>query len=209
MILIVLAVCGKIGLLTVVPAWLKYMTIVLVLIGLTCFLIVEGFIISGFNESGEKNLDYIVVLGAQLKNSGPSRVLRMRLDKAYDYLVENPDTIVIVSGGQGSNEPDTEAEGMKTYLVSKGIEHERIIKEDRSTSTVENVTYSRSFLDASNDKVGIVTSNFHVFRAIKLAKKAGYQNVCGIAAPSYPFLQPNNMLREFVGIVKDFVFGNM
>ena len=148
------------------------------------------------------------MLGAQLKTTGPSRVLQYRLDTAYEYLTAHPDTKVIVSGGQGSNEPASEAQGMCDYLVKRGIEPDRIILEDRSVNTEQNIRFSKDFLQADTDKVGIVSNNFHVFRAVKLAKAAGYRNVVGIAAPATAFYLPNNMLREFFGVVKDFLMGH-
>ncbi len=191
------------------PVWLRRGTLVCFVTGIFWFVIVEGLIISGFNEKGEERLDYIIVLGAQLKPTGPSKVLQMRLDTAYSYLIKNPNTRVIVSGGQGNNEPDTEAQGMYEYLVKLGVEEERIIKEDKSFNTLQNILYSSEFLDKENSTVGIVSNNFHIFRATGIARAKGYKRVCGIAAPSYAFLQPNNMLREFFGVVKDFLFGNM
>lgn len=200
---------SKRGLWLHLPIWLRRGTGICLVIGFVCVLFVEGLIVSTYFAKGKENLDYIIVLGAQLKPSGPSRVLQMRLDKAYDYLVENPETKVIVSGGRGQNEPDTEAQGMYDYLVKRGIASERIIREDQSKNTTQNIAFSSAFLNKETDHIGIVTNNFHVFRGVHIAVAAGYQNVCGIAAPSYAFLQPNNMLREFFGIVKDYLFGNM
>lgn len=200
--------CNK-GWIEMLPVWIRRGTILCFTIGMLCFVFVEGLIVSGFGAKGTDDLDYIIVLGAQLKPNGPSKVLKMRLDKAYDYLMDNPDTKVIVSGGQGSNEPDTEAQGMFEYLVDLGVDQNRIIKEDKSTNTIQNILYSGEYLNKETDKVGIVSNNFHIFRATSIAKANGYENVYGIAAPSYLFLQPNNMFREFFGIVKDFLFGNM
>ena len=90
-----------------------------------------------------------------------------------------------------------------------GIEKERIFREDKSKNTFQNLTFSAEFLDKETDSVGVVSNNFHVFRAVKIAEKAGYQNVCGIAAKGEPFLQINNMVREFLGVMKDFLVGNM
>ena len=118
-------------------------------------------------------------------------------------------TRCIGSGGQGANEPHSEAQGMYDYLVGKGIDKERIIMEDKSTDTSENIAFSSVFLDVENDHVGIVTNNFHVFRGVHLAKHQGIQNVCGIAAPSNVYFQLNNMVREFFGIIKDLVCGNL
>ena len=190
------------------PHWLHITAGTLFLLMLAVFLFTEGCIISGFSKNTEKELDYIVVLGAQLKTTGPSRVLQYRLDTAYEYLTAHPDTKVIVSGGQGSNEPASEAQGMYDYLVKRGIEPGRIVLEDKSVNTEQNIRFSKEFLQADADKVGIVSNNFHVFRAVKLAKAAGYRNVVGIAAPATAFYLPNNMLREFFGVVKDFLMGH-
>ncbi|MBD5460314.1 MAG: YdcF family protein [Lachnospiraceae bacterium] len=208
-VLLLWTFASKKGIVDSLPVWLRRGTGICAVLGLLCFLFVEGLVISGFFARGGENLDYIIVLGAQLKTTGPSRVLQLRLDEACDYLTENPETKVIVSGGQGSNEPDTEAQGMYEYLVEKGIDPQRIIREDRSRNTTQNIAFSSDYLDKEKDRVGIVTNNFHIYRAVHIAMEAGYRDVCGIAAPAYPFLQPNNMLREFFGIVKDYLFGNM
>ena len=191
------------------PVWFKRIFIILVCLGMSIFLIVEGLILSGFSKSVPEGLDYLVVLGAQMKRSGPSRALQYRLDAAIDYLTKNPDTYVIVSGGQGSDEHISEAQGMYDYLVEKGISAERIQKEDQSKNTFQNLTFSAEYLDKERDSVGVVSNNFHVFRAVRIARKAGYQKVHGIAARGEPFLQLNNMMREFLGVMKDFLVGNM
>ena len=171
--------------------------------------VANGFIFTAFNDRGEDGLDYLVVLGAQIRTDGPSIVLQHRLDTAYDYLMANPETLCIVSGGQGPNEPTTEAEGMAAYLLARGIPAERIILEPNATTTVENIRYSMAFLNPETDRVGIVTNNFHVFRGTRIARTCGIAHACGIAAPSNPFYLPNNLLRESLGVVKDFVFGNI
>lgn len=182
---------------------------IMVLVGAVLFVIVEGCIISRFHDKGKDNLDYIIVLGAQMKPAGPSAVLRFRLDAAYDYLDRNADTICVVSGGQGSNEPCTEAEGMYRYLTDKGIAPERILLEDRSTDTAENIAFSRDLIGRTDVSVGIVTNNFHVFRGVHLARAAGFKDVCGISARSNVYFQLNNMVREFFGIMKDLACGNL
>lgn len=168
-----------------------------------------GMIGEEFRSSGENNLDYIIVLGAQVKESGPSVVLKYRLDRAIEYLNDNPDTMCIVSGGQGSNEPFSEAEGMYEYLVEHGIEAERILLEKQSANTVENIRYSKELLEESYNGVGIVTNNFHVFRAVQIAKVQGLENVSGISADSNAFYLPNNILRECCGILKDWLYHNI
>lgn len=191
------------------PLWIRRTFVILLCMGMMIFGIVEGFIISGFSMKGQPGADYVIVLGAQMKADGPSKALQYRLDEAIRYLNENPSSKVIVSGGQGSDEHISEAQGMYEYLVEKGIEKDRIIKEDKSVNTTQNLAFSAEYLDRERDSVAVVTNNFHVFRAVKIAEKAGYQNVCGIAAKGEPFLQINNMMREFFGVMKDFLFGNM
>ena len=192
-----------------VPSVLQKIITVGMVLCVLLFVVVESLILSHFHEKGEENLDYIIVLGAQVKEKGPSAALKFRLDEAYDYLMENENTICMVAGGQGANEPCTEALGMYKYLVEKGIEPERIIMEDKSTDTSENILFSSQFLDKEKDRVGIVTNNFHVFRGVHLAKHLGIENVCGISARSNVYFQLNNMVREFFGIMKDLVCGNL
>ena len=191
------------------PGWVKVTSRVVLIAGSLCFVWVEGLVLSGFHYSASQNADYMIVLGAQWKSTGPSYVLQKRLDKALDYLKENPDTCVIVSGGQGSDEVVSEAAGMKEYLIEHGIAEERICMEDRSTSTVENLKFSAEFLDTEKDNIILVTNNFHMFRALKLAQKQGYQQVEGLVAPSYPGMLPNNMLREFCAVTVEFLRGTI
>lgn len=181
----------------------------IVAIGVIVLVILCGMVATEFTAVGNENLDYIIVLGAQVREDGPSVALRYRLDKAIYYLNENPKTMCIVSGGQGVNEPFSEAEGMKEYLLKNGIDRSRIILEDKSTSTAENFKYSKVLLEQPYDSVGIVTNNFHMFRAIHIAKAHGLNGVCGIAADSNILYLPNNVLRECLAILKDWIMKNI
>lgn len=192
-----------------IPLWIKVTALILFFAGLLLFWSVEGLILSQYRATARSDADYVIVLGAQWKPEGPSEVLRRRLDKAVEYLNDNPDTYVIVSGGQGSNENVSEAAGMRQYLVDAGIDDERILMEDASANTYQNLVFSSRFLDLENDRVVIVTNNFHMFRALSIAKKQGYKNVEGLAASSLTGMAPHNLLREFLGVVKDFAVGNL
>ena len=180
--------------------------VALLLVGFAATLVL---IAQDFSDEGEPDLDYIIVLGAQVREQGPSRVLQNRLDAAYGYLCENEGTKCIVSGGQGPNEHTAEANVMADYLIARGIDPSRIIVEDRAENTVENIRFSMALIDPEHDRVGIVTNNFHVFRALRIARKAGMSHACGIAADSLPFYLPNNVARESLGIAKDFAMGNL
>lgn len=200
---------GFTGFLQRLPVWARIGAGVLLGIALLVFLAVEGLILGKFSAKAPEDADYCVILGAQMRSFGPSDVLRRRLDAAAAYLKENPDTRVIVSGGQGANEPMTEAEGMYEYLVAAGISPDRILREEESANTYENLKNSSRFLDREKDRVVVVTSNFHVYRALGIARKLGYENADGLAADSYPLMVPNNLLREFFGVLKDLLVGNL
>lgn len=184
-----------------VPRLVKGICIAVVAVGFTAFFIVEGCIISQMHEKGKAGLDYIIVLGAQVRESGPSAALKYRLDETVEYLEDNPKTICIVSGGQGANEPYSEAEGMAQYLKEQGIDASRILLEDKSLNTEQNMEYSKTLIK-DGASVGIITNDFHLFRAKQIARKYGLDNVCGIAAKSTPVYLPNNMLREFLAEIK-------
>ena len=193
------------------------------------FLICEGFVLRGFGsrapegldylivlgaqvrEDGPspEGLDYLIVLGAQVREDGPSAVLKYRLDAAVDYLKENESTLCIVTGGKGEDEPLTEGEGMKQYLTAQGIDPARILVEDQARNTVQNIQFSKQLMTSPGASTALVTNNFHVTRATALARKQGLTNVYAIAAPSDPVYLPNNMFREFFGLTKDFLAGNL
>ena len=182
---------------------------ILIIAAIIWIAVTQLLVITAFSQKPPKKLDYIIVLGSQVTESGPAPSTKFRLDSAYDYLSENEDTIVIVSGGAGGNESLTESSVMKDYLEKRGIAAKRILTEDESRNTTENISFSSHYFDKENDTVGIVTNNFHLFRAEAIAKKQGVKNISGISAPCPPYYLPNNMFRESFGIVKDFLFGNL
>ena len=209
-LLLLAAMATHAGWWALLPVLVRRVAAVLLAVVFVVFAGTQALILGQSGSQGEPGLDCIVVLGAQIRPDGsPSGVLQYRLEAAYSYLQDNPRTRCIVSGGQGPNEPCSEADGMADYLESRGIAAERIMREDRSLNTQQNIQNSMAFLDAESDRVGIVTNDFHIFRATRIAQKAGIQHVCGIAAYSVPWYQPNNMLREGMGIVKDFLAGNL
>ena len=170
---------------------------------LAVFVLEEGFVLSGMVKQPKPHLDYIVVLGARVFGTEPSPILQYRIDAAYEYLMENPETVAIVSGGQGDNEPCTESSAMKNWLVSHGMDPERILEEDQSKNTRQNLAFSKKMIP-EGASVGIVSSDFHICRALHLAETLGYDTVCGIPARGDLPTQPSNLLREFFAVVKDF-----
>ena len=191
------------------PGSLRVVLSGVALCAVALLVVLEALVLRGFGQRGEKNLDAIIVLGAQVWPSGPSLSLKYRLDTAAVYLQENPGTVCIVSGGQGYNEPFTEAQGMYDYLTARGIAPERIRREENSTNTVENIRFSRQLLQPDETKIGIVTNDFHVYRSVAIAGKCGLPDAVGIAAPSGRYYLPNNMFREAFGIIKDRLAGHL
>ena len=157
-----------------------------------------------------EGLDAIIVLGARVDENGPSGSLRQRINAARVYLEENPDTVCIASGGQGEDEPMSEAECIRDHLVAGGIDADRILLEDRSTSTEENMRYSLPMLrspETDVESVGIVTNDFHVFRALCLARKNGGFTFYGVPARSTVFGFIHYAMREFFTLSVSLVRG--
>jgi uncharacterized SAM-binding protein YcdF (DUF218 family) len=175
-------------------------------IGVLIFIIAEGIIIaSGCWAAPEKASDFIIVLGASVEGAVPSRTLEYRLETACQYLMTFKEAKAVLSGGQGNNEDISEAEAMYRYLVSRGIDSERLILEDRSTNTYENLQYTFALLgNNKNLKLCIVTSGFHMLRAKLIASELGMQ-VSGFGAKSYMPLIPNYYVRELLAVIKELI----
>ena len=173
-------------------------------LGVVLFGVLFGMILHGQSVGPKADADYLIVLGAGLRGERPSLVLRNRINAAAKYLMENPDSKVVVSGGQGADELISEAEAMRRGLVELGISESRIIMEDKSTSTNENLTFSKAYIPAGASVV-IVTNKFHVYRACHLARECGYTSVSGLGADNVRWLNPTNYLRECMAVFKDVV----
>ncbi|MDN4604172.1 YdcF family protein [Paenibacillus sp. F6_3S_P_1C] len=172
------------------------------------FVIIEALVFTQLNSNDLEEADYVIILGSGIKGKELSLTLKQRLDASLDYIRSHPRTPVIVSGGQGPGESIPEALAMKNYLVDQGISPTQVIMEDRSTSTQENMAFSKKIIDASgleHPEIMIVTSDYHMFRSKYLAAKNGYAAEYGISAPSPGYLKPINMIREYFAAVKAFI----
>ena len=149
----------------------------------------------------------MIVLGCGLEGDRPSQMLWRRLKAAEEWLKQNPEIPVIVSGGQGPDEIMPEALCMKNWLADHGIEEGRIYTEDQSSSTYENLRFSRKVLEQNHlpEKIIIVTNNFHSCRAAMIARKQGY-DCSSIPAGTTWWLFPVSVLREVFAIAKEWVF---
>lgn len=179
-------------------------------IGLLYFTFVEFLIISHSQGDRDPERSCLIVLGAKVMETEPSLSLQHRLEGALDYLEQYPDSMVIVSGGMGEGEKITEAECMFRWLTDKGISDERILKEDRSTSTMENLQFSLDILrnkGISPDDVAILSSNYHLYRAKLMAKKLGITPAGVKGNVGYPIYTLGMFIREAFGVTHFWVFG--
>lgn len=178
-----------------------------------CAYIAAGAVIVRANRvAPPANLDYLIVLGAQIRPDGtPVRALRFRLEAARAYLAANPHTQAIVSGGRGANEPESEAAVMARWLERHGVDRARIAIEDASTTTAENIAYSMRLLGAcaADAHIGIATNDYHLYRALRTARAQGLRHVYGVPAPSTPQRLPRNLLRECFALIKNRIQGNL
>ncbi|MBR2572524.1 MAG: YdcF family protein [Clostridia bacterium] len=178
---------------------------IVLLAGLILFTFVEGTILTAAIVPPQQNLPYIVVLGAWVNGTTPSGALRNRIQVASEYMKENPQTIAIASGGKGDDEGISEAECIFRELVARGIEENRIVLEDTSTSTVENLRNSYRLIEGEDTPVGIVTNNFHICRAMRIARRTGDRPCYPVPVATSWLSLPHNMLREFFAVVADTV----
>ena len=185
-----------------------------VIAGLAAVLLVAAVIISVMmvsaaeSRASDENAGTVIVLGCRVKGDVPSLMLKRRIDAAYEYLEKNPGTVCIASGGQGRDELISEAECIRNVLVEKGISADRIIMEDKSTSTDENIRFSLEKMAENGISGGavIVTNDYHQLRAKMICQKYGLES-SAVSAETSLYLLPTYWVREWFGVVYQFFFG--
>jgi len=215
-----------------VPLWIPVSAATALGALLLIFAVTEVLIGWSALTSTRQAVDYVIVLGAKVRGTELSNSLRERLDRAVEYAEANPNTILVLSGGQGDDKIMSEARAMYEYLQYNGIEKERLLIEDQSSNTVQNISFSRKVIErhefykaqaaqaslkesyrerseADPVKVAVLTSNYHLFRAKSIARKQGIENVAGIAAPGDPILAVHMWVRESFAVLKDKFMGRM
>lgn len=201
---------------------------------MVAFFAVEAVVFSAGRKEPVANAAYVIVLGAQVRGEVPTLVLNARIKAAAEYLKEHPNAVAVASGGKGSGESISEAEAIKRGLVRLGIGEERILTEDCSTSTAENLRFSSKLIqnyeaekkgrnktdgnqaDGADGEtvyfvpkdVVLVTNDFHVYRATRLAENLGYTKVSGLGATDFFAVTIQYYVREFFAIVKESLTGN-
>lgn len=190
--------------------WLRRFLRLGILTLLASFLVIESLLLYNTQDPVPEEVDYLIILGAGLNGDKLSWTLWERVDKGLKILQAHPAMKVVVSGGKGPGEWITEAEGMQRYLAEQGIAEDRIIKEEQSTSTMENFRYTRELLGQQPDykpaePVLVITNDFHMFRAKILAQRNGI-NPVGLPSATPWYLRPNAYLREYFAVVKSLLF---
>lgn len=172
------------------------------------FIMIESLIIYAAVDEPKNQADYVLVLGAGIRGEEVPPLLGKRLEQARIYLAAHPDCKVILSGGQGAGETISEAEAMKRYLVKHGIDEPRIIKEDKATSTFENLKNTRTILIKRepdlNCRLIIVSNDFHIFRAKMLARRLGL-NAEGLPCRTALIDIPHGYIREYLAVIKSWL----
>ena len=151
-----------------------------------------------FHLKKRRGADYIIVLGAGVIGTRVTPLLAARIDKGIELLHDNPDAVLILSGGQGPGEDIAEGETMARYAEQKGVDLGKIMVEGKSTSTEENLLFSRELMNQDRPRVIVVTTAYHVFRALLLARRQGLKCV-GFGAKTKWYFTLNALVREFVG----------
>jgi len=164
--------------------------------------------IYGNANNADYNEDVVIVLGAAVHGDQVSIHLARRLDAAIEYHRQNPDAMIIVCGGQGPGDIMTEALAMERYLIERGVPQDRIIQEDMSTSTYENLYFAKGILDEyfpDGFQAVLITNDFHIFRAVSMASRMG-MFVNHIGAYTEWYTLPVHYLREMAAVVNMWIF---
>ena len=178
--------------------------------GLAVILTFGSFLaIYGRNDNATYDEQTVIVLGCGIRGERVSVGLAKRLNKAYEYHLQNPDAMIIVSGGQGPQEDIPEALAMKRYLVDKGVPEEKIIMEDKSTSTITNFRNSYEIMEKEGlptASVVFVTNAYHVYRSAYYAKAEGFPEAAHLGTDIIWYTIPMNYMREMLAVMKMWVF---
>lgn len=183
-----------------------FLCVLFLAMSITC-----GIIVNSAAGTAEPTSDYLVVLGAGVNGTVPSLSLRERLNAAYAYLTEHPDSVAIVSGSQGDGEDITEAQCMFNYLTAAGISANRVWMEEKATNTLENLRYSLEIIEektgARPGKIAIVSSEYHLHRA---GMFAGWLDIDAELVPAKTSILPlrwNYYVREIFAVWYYSLFG--
>lgn len=175
--------------------------------GVGLWMLTSKWMDEGLNPKADGSNDYAIVLGAKVKEGNiPSLALKFRLESALAYANKYPHVTLVLSGGQGDDEDIEEAVVMKNFLLENGIAEERLIIEDQSTSTYENLLFSKELLPDNVKSITIITSDYHLQRAKILAKKLEWKTDV-VAAQTPEVVEAKVRLRERAALLKTYIVG--
>ncbi len=179
-------------------ALLKFLLIILIIFAAYCTAVTVKILSFKAEPKSIPENTPAIVLGCKVNDKTPSEMLENRIAAAYKYLSANENAVAIASGGKGDDENISEAEAIRNSLVEKGISAERIILEDKSTSTAENMLFSKRIMDKNSlgNEAVIITSEFHQLRSTLLAKRNGIEPY-NISSKSKPFSLFTSIVREW------------
>ena len=191
--------------------WIRRVFTGILCLGILVVAVTCGIVVNTALQQPVQGCQYVVVLGCKVNPTAPSLSLQERIDAAYEYLVANPDTIAVVSGGKGHDEPMSEAQCMFNELTAMGIEESRVWMEDKATSTWENLNYSLNLIEEKTGvrptTIGLLSSEYHLFRAMLQAKAYGVETDGIPATTKWVALRINNYLREVAGVWHYIILG--
>lgn len=191
--------------------WMRLALVLGVTVGLPLFLVAEIPVLRDARSAEDTSAPYLIVCGAGVNGSTPSRSMTDRLQKALEWMGEHPDGMVVLSGGQGPGEDMSEAQAMCQWLLDHGAAPERLLMEDRSASSYENLQNSLAVIAESGGdpagKVAILSSEYHLHRLSWMAKRLGCQPVLVAASTTKVTLFINYAIREAFAMWKLWVFG--
>lgn len=180
--------------------------VILLFIGATIWILTGKWMNEGQYPKANGTMEYAIILGAKVNGTTPSLSLKYRLDAALEYGKQYPHVMFILSGGQGPDEDISEAEAMKNYLVAHGMEEERLILEDQSTSTYENIAFSKKLLPDHITGVTVITSDYHLARTQKIAKELGLETDA-VPAKTPKSVENRLKTRERLALLKTMIVG--
>lgn len=184
--------------------WLRRIFTCCLILGILVVGVTEGIIIAASFGNPQEEVEYVVILGAKVRTTGPSASLWDRIYAAADYLAAHPNVIAIASGGQGEDEPMTEADSIQDELVALGIDPSRVWVEGKATSTWENLHFALDLIEEKTgqrpEKLGVLSSEYHLFRASLFAKECGVEFVGIPARTSRVSQMVNHFMREVAGV---------
>lgn len=173
---------------------------------ISLWILTGKWIKDGIKIEADGTNEYAIILGAKVNGDIPSLSLRYRLDAALDYGNKYSQVKFVLSGGQGPDENTTEAEAMRRFLVENGIDEERLILETESTSTYENIAFSKELLPEKITSVTVITSDYHIARTRFIARKLGL-DTDSVAGKTPGVVELKLNIRERIALIKTYIVG--